>query len=131
MRSGTLAVFLASAVVLATAIGGAYWMSNPQVEVAETSVKSVEPMPMEYQLKTGDSFWGLHLDGVVPCSTMLVRGGGHLVMISQADNPERKCYFQVKNSKVVELGGITFRVTVTDEDQVHVTRELVELASAS
>lgn len=130
MRSGMLVVFGAAAVVLAIAIGGTFWMGSPTETVAQTPLEAPETVPTEYHLKTGDTFWGLHLDGVVPCSTLLVKGGGHLVMLSHVDTPDRRCYYQVKDTKVVELGDVTFRLTVTDEDHVHVTREMVGLAVA-
>jgi len=76
----------------------------------------------EIDLQTGDSFWGLHLDGVIPCSSMLVKGGGYLLMLSHADHPDLRCYYQVKDPKVIELEGRAFRVTITESDRAHVTR---------
>jgi hypothetical protein len=91
----------------------------------ETPLDPTEQL-LEIDLKTGDSFWGLHLDGVIPCSTMLVKGGGHLLMLSHADRPDLRCYYQIKDPKIVELDGRTFRVTITEPDRAHVTRIVPE-----
>jgi hypothetical protein len=74
-------------------------------------------------LWTGDSFWGFHLDGVVPCSSMLVKGGGNLVTLSAQHDPDARCIYQVVHEKTIKLHGTEFRLRVIAADQIHVERE--------
>lgn len=62
---------------------GTLWVSHRasqgidgQTEHHTTSVAST-PEADVMDLRTGDTFWGFHLDGVLPCSSMLVKGGGN------------------------------------------------------
>ncbi len=102
-------------------------MRKPEVVVTEPVV-AVDPTATltEVDVRTGDQFWGLHLDGVIPCASMLVKGGGHLVIISPQGNHEARCYFHVKDAKTVQLGKVHFRLQVVGPDQIHVIREPAE-----
>ena len=73
-------------------------------------------------LRTGDTFWGLHLDGVVPCSSMLVKGGGNIVTLSVQHGFEAHCIYQVVHEKLIKLHGNEFRLRVVAADQIHVER---------
>ncbi|MBX3411374.1 MAG: hypothetical protein KF708_01560 [Pirellulales bacterium] len=128
---------LALPVLAALAFGGAMLgakvgqlphPSGTQVTQPPTPVVK-EPDAME--LRTGDTFWGMSLDGVVPCSSMLVKGGGHLVSISRNSQSDRKLYFHVRGTKLIELDKQKFKLTVTGEDSVHVDRTLVEELAAN
>ncbi|MBX7168227.1 MAG: hypothetical protein K1X74_17960 [Pirellulales bacterium] len=109
---------------ITAALAGYQWRgSRPEVAVAPAPVvATVDPTSTmtEIDARTGDSFWGLHVDGVIPCSTMLVKGGGHLVILAPIDNPQGKCHFHVKDEKRVVLGGRAFLLRVTGDDQIHV-----------
>ncbi len=100
------------------------WTSPKATQVVMLPADPTEGIN-DLDVKTGDSFWGLHLDGVVPCSSMLVKGGGHLVIISRKANHEAQCYFHVKETKNVELAGTRFKLEVVAPDHIHVTRELL------
>ena len=76
-------------------------------------------------LRTGDSFWGLHLDGVVPCSSILVKGGGNIVTLSVRHDPDAHCIYQVVHEKRITLNGNEFLLRVVAADQVHIEREPV------
>lgn len=104
------------------------WVLHRQHTVQAQPVAVVDPTAdlTEIDVRTGDAFWGLHLDGVIPCASMLVKGGGHLVIISPQGNHEARCYFHIKDAKVVELGAVRFRLQVVAPDQVHVIREPAE-----
>mgnify|MGYP007059394746 CR=1 FL=1 len=103
-----------------------------------TPLPAVEPVALdptesldELTLRTGDGFWGLHLQGIVPCAKMLVRGGGHIVSFSLLDEPLRHSHFHVRGEKTVVYGGHTFRISVIDDDMIHVVRqEETQLAAA-
>ena len=82
-------------------------------------------------LRTGDTFWGLHLDGVVPCSKMLVKGGGNLVTLSHRNDGDARCIYHVVDEKRIELHGNEFRLRVVAPDQIHVERETVSTAVAT
>lgn len=84
---------------------------------------SIELEPTDLHVGTGDRFWGLHLDGVIPCARILVRGGGHLVILSPSDQPDAKCYFHVRGKKTVVFHGRKFSLAVTGDDRIHVIRE--------
>ncbi len=73
-------------------------------------------------LRTGDTFWGLHLDSVVPCSSLLVRGGGDLVTFSVMNNHNARCGYHVVKEKQIILHGNEFSVRVVGADQIHVER---------
>ena len=73
-------------------------------------------------LRTGDTFWGFHLDGVLPCSSMLVKGGGNLVTLSEHTNSDARCIYQVVREKRITLCGREFLVRVVAADQIHVER---------
>ena len=61
-------------------------------------------------LRTGDSFWGFRLSGVVPCSKLLVKGGGHLVTLSLRNDGDAHCVYHVVDEKPIELQGKRFRL---------------------
>lgn len=102
--------------------------SNERIQ--ETPTEAVEAVaveePHELEARTGDRFWGLHLEGVIPCSSMLVRGGGHLVILTRDDRPMDKCSYHVKGKKVVTLDDRRFTLTVTGDDLIHVAKALPE-----
>lgn len=104
------------------------WVLHRQHAVQAQPVVAVDPTAdlAEVDVRTGDAFWGLHLDGVIPCASMLVKGGGHLVIISPQGNHEARCYFHIKDTKVVELGAVRFRLQVVAPDRIHVIREPAE-----
>ena len=77
----------------------------------------------EMTLRTGDTFWGLHLDGVVPCSSMLVKGGGNLVTFSIKQDHDARCSYHIVHDKHITLHGSDFRLRVVVPDQIHVQRE--------
>jgi hypothetical protein len=74
-------------------------------------------------LRTGDTFWGFHLTGVVPCSKLLVKGAGNLVTLSLRDDGDARCVYHVMDEKRIELQGKEFRLRVIGPDQIHVERQ--------
>jgi hypothetical protein len=123
---------VAALAVGAFLFGAKCWRVSKSSDLAEkTSVAPVSLEPAVLDVRTGDTFWGLSLDGVVPCSSMLVKGGGHLVSISRNSASDRKLHFHVRDTKLIELDNVKFRLTVTGDDKVHVDRSFVsDLASA-
>lgn len=123
---------LALPLLAALAFGGAMLgakvgrLPNPSESEVTKAATPVVIEPDEIDLRTGDTFWGMSLDGVVPCSSMLVKGGGHLVSLSRKSQSDRKLYFHVKGTKLIELDGQKFNLTVIGEDSVHVDRNFVE-----
>jgi len=116
-----LALPFLAALAVGTALAGAkFWRPTESPPKAEFVPVVVEPDEMD--LNTGDTFWGMSLDGVIPCSSMIVKGGGHLVSLSRNTQTDRKLYFHVRGTKEIELDGRTFRMTVTGDDTVHVDR---------
>ena len=89
------------------------------------------PEPHQRQVRTGETFWGLHLDGVIPCSTLMVKGGGHLVILAPVAAPAFKCYFHVKDGKQVELEGQCFTLEVVGDDQIAVARAVDDILAAA
>lgn len=89
----------------------------PQVEVVKAAVE----VPV-LTARTGDAFWGLHVEGVIPCSSMLVRGGGHLVILTRNERPLDKCSYHVKGKKKVFLDDRKFVLSVVGDDMIHVER---------
>jgi len=90
---------------------------------AQPVAPTVEADAMD--LRTGDTFWGLHLDSVVPCSSMIVKGGGHLVTLSVRHDRDARCIYQVVHEKRITLHGDEFRVRVIAAHQIHVERDSV------
>lgn len=109
-----------------TLLTAAYFWDRDARSEPKPVATSIELEPTDLHVRTGDRFWGLHLDGVIPCARMLVRGGGHLVILSPRDEPEAKCYFHVRGTKSVVFHGRKFSLAVTDEDRIHVIREPAE-----
>ena len=103
-------------------LAAAYHLDQSRPTEAPTPVTLEEPEPSDMHVRTGDQFWGINLDGVIPCSKMLVRGGGHLVILSPGDRPDAKCYFHVRSPKKVDLQGTRFTLAVAGQDKIHVTR---------
>ena len=112
--------------VPATLLTAVYYLDRNARSEPEAAVVAPEPEPSDLHVRTGERFWGLHLDGVIPCARMLVRGGGHLVILSHRDEPEAKCYFHVRSQKTVDLRGRKFSLVVTGEDRIRVIREPAE-----
>ena len=81
-------------------------------------------------LRTGDTFWGLHLSGVIPCSKLLVKGGGNLVTLSLRNDGNARCVYHVMDEKRIELQGKTFCLRVIGPDQIHVERQPISNAVA-
>ncbi len=125
MRPKTLFSLVAIAVTSVSVTAAYVYKSPPRVEA------TLVAEPTEFNLRTGDSFWGLHLDGIVSLSTLLVKGGGHLVIISPVEKPDAKAYYQVRGEKTIQLEGITFLLTVTGDDQAHVGRVLEKQLAAN
>jgi hypothetical protein len=132
LRATILTLLLAS-------LGAVLWLAtswttedlpDPVPNVTTARAPAIEQEPTSMELRVGDKFWGMHLDGVVPCSSMLVRGGGHLVLISPVKDPLSRCHFHVRGQKVIQLEGVRFTLDVLGEDTVFVNRDLgPELAS--
>jgi hypothetical protein len=131
---GRIAVvqYYAFHVVLALClVSGTWCASHPAlhssalaaVDEATPVATAVEADVMD--LRTGDTFWGLHVDGVVPCSSMLVKGGGHLVALSVQHDHGVHCIYQVAREKRITLHGHAFLLRVVAADQIHVEREPV------
>ena len=112
--------------VPATLLTAVYYLDRNARSEPEAAVLAPEPEPSDLHVRTGERFWGLHLDGVIPCARMLVRGGGHLVILSPTDEPEAKCYFHVRGRKAVELRGRRFSLSVAGDDRIRVIREPVQ-----
>ncbi len=110
-------------------VSGTWWASysvlHPTTEAAESPGSADEPVIEAdvMDLRTGDTFWGLHLDGVVPCSSILVKGGGDLVTLSGQHDHDARCIYQVVREKQIKLHGNEFRLRVVAPDQIHVERE--------
>jgi len=71
-----------------------------------------------YTVRTGQTFSDLHLQGVIPCSPMLVKGGGHLILLTRRERPNFSCSYHVKSTKQISLGGKTFEIAVVDDDTI-------------
>jgi hypothetical protein len=117
-------------VVLAICLVSATWCASHPVwhSTAEAIENQAPPAAPTVQadvmdLRTGDTFWGLHLDGVVPCSSMLVKGGGNLVTLSVQHDHDAHCIYHVVHEKRITLHGNEFRLSVVAADQIHVERE--------
>jgi hypothetical protein len=82
-------------------------------------------------LRTGDTFWGFRLSGVVPCSKMLVKGGGNLVTLSLQNDGDARCVYHVMDEKRIELQGKDFRLRVVGPDEIHVERQSISSAVAT
>lgn len=115
-----LAIFLVS---------GTWWASHPGMPpTAKASERQIGKIANVAEvdvldLRIGDSFWGLHLSSVVPCSKMLVKGGGWLVTLSVRNDGDARCVYHVMDEKLIELQGKRFRLRVVGTDQIHVERE--------
>ena len=122
-------------VVLAISlVSGTWWASHsvlrPTAEAPENQAMPVAPTVEAdvMDLRTGDTFWGLHLDGVVPCSSILVKGGGNIVTLSVRHDHDAHCIYQVVHEKRITLHGNEFRLRVIATDQIHVEREQMSKA---
>jgi len=126
-------ISLIGVALVAVAAGFASGMFFQQERSLEPEAMPVIPVveASEMELRTGDNFWGLHLDGVVALSSMLVKGGGHLVIISPLDQPDAKAYYHVRREKTIELAGTTFSLSVQGEDKAFVSRNLGEQLAAN
>jgi hypothetical protein len=110
-------------------VGGTWYACHPTLPTgteaapsrALAAVPTAEADVMDR--RTGDFFWGLHLDAVVPCSSMVVKGGGNLVTLSVQSDPAAHCVYHVVHEKRIELHGKAFRLRVIAADQIHVERE--------
>lgn len=123
--SGT---FLTAQRLTATSTAAA---SSVTVEPAAAPVADPTATVDELSLHTGDRFWGLYVGGVIPCSTMLVKGGGYLVMLAPNHDQKASCFFHVKDTKQIEFHGRRFRLEVVGQDHVRVVREATQVASTS
>lgn len=128
MFFGCVCIGVASAWVTATVIQDRPVAPAEQIATTPEVIQVVEVIADptqqldELTLGTGDTFWGLHFDGVLPCSRMLVRGGGYIVNFSDIDNPTYRAHFHVDGKKAVSVYGQEFTVEVTGEDEIHVVR---------
>jgi hypothetical protein len=116
-------------IVLAICVVGGMWCTShlglpsaAAVPAPDATLAASTAEPDVLDLRTGDTFWGLHLDGVVPCSSMAVRGGGHLVTFSVKDDHNVRCVYQVGHEKQIKLLGEDFRIRVIAPDEIHVER---------
>ena len=131
MESHTFHVVLAICLV-----GGTWYVSHPvRHATAEAAEKQSPPVVPTVEadvldLRTGDTFWGLHLDGVLPCSSVLVKGGGNLVTISVRNDHDARCIYQVVREKRIKLHGNEFLLRVIADDEIHVERKPVLKAVA-
>lgn len=107
--------------------------TTAQVSTVETAPVAIDPTEAAHELSlhTGDRFWGLYVGGVIPCSTMLVKGGGYLVMLAPNHDQKASCFFHVKDTKEIEFHGRKFRLEVVGQDQVRVVREATQVAATS
>jgi hypothetical protein len=118
-------------------VSGTWWASHPvlhptsevQENLAPPAAPTVEADAMD--LRTGDTFWGIHLDGVVPCSSLVVKGGGNLVTLSAQHDHDARCVYQVVQEKRITLHGNEFLLRVVAPDQIHVERATVSKAVAT
>jgi len=76
----------------------------------------------ELTISAGETFWGLHFDGILPCSKMLVRGGGHIVNFSQIDGSVGRTHFHVRKQKAVSVYGRKFTIEIVSDDEILVRR---------
>ncbi len=124
-------------VVLAICLVSGTWFASRPVgpAAAEVTRSQVAPAPTIeadiLDLRTGDTFWGFHLSGVVPCAKILVKGGGNLVTLSLRNDGDARCIYHVLGEKRIELQGKVFRLSVVAPDQIHVEREPVSKAVAT
>jgi hypothetical protein len=113
-------------------VGGTWWASHPAIR--HKAPLFIPPTPKieadAMVIRTGDRFWGLHLDGVLPCSTILVKGGGNLVTLSAPDDHGAHCIYQVVKEKQIVLRGQKFRLRVIAPDQCQVERDALSTAVA-
>lgn len=84
----------------------------------------------ELTLRTGDTFWGLHFDGMLPCSKMLVRGGGYIVNFSSLEDPYRHSHFHVRDARTISVYDHPFTVEVLNDDEIRVSRAPAESVAA-
>lgn len=98
-----------------------------EVAMVEDTTESLD----ELVLHTGDTFWGLHFDGMLPCSKMLVRGGGHIVNFSSLDDPYRHSHFHVRGARAVTVYDRPFTVEVLGEDEIRVSRTPADSVAAA
>lgn len=127
MRRSFVIEFAAALSLVAVTWLVAHTYRQPALATAAATPTAVDPTlaQTDLRLRTGDSFWGMHLGGVIPCASMLVKGGGHLVMLSPQENHEARCFFHIKENKQLTFGGHTFHLEVIGPDQVHVVRDAV------
>lgn len=111
-------------VVLGAALGVAAVLLAGQVVTKSVPIVPVETVvePDVMTVRTGDHFWGFRLDGVLECSSLLIKKGGYMVILSEAARPEAKLYYHVVDEKPIELAGKNFRLIVLGEDQARVER---------
>ena len=121
-------------VVAICLVGGTWFASHPLSDRTTSGAVAglIEPTTLgdALDVRTGDRFWGLQLCGVVPCSTLTVKGGGHLVTLSPQTDDNQRCFFHVMGEKQIELFGKKFQLSVNGPDQIHVERVPVSVAPA-
>lgn len=83
-------------------------------------IKNAAPQEADgsFVVQTGQSFGGLHLQGVIPCSSMVVKGGGHLVIVTRHERPLESCSFHIKDTKRIEIDGHAYQVSVVKDDTI-------------
>jgi hypothetical protein len=106
---------------------------HPTTEAAANQVAPVACITEDdvMDLRTGDTFWGFRLSGVIPCSKMLVKGGGNLVTLSLQNDGDARCVYHVVDEKRIELQGKEFRLRVVGPDEVHVERQPISSTVAT
>jgi hypothetical protein len=117
-------------IVLAICLVSGTWCAShldlhPTTEATANQVVPVASITEDdvMDLRTGDTFWGFRLSGVIPCSKMLVKGGGDLVTLSLRNDGDARCVYHVVDEKRIELQGKEFRLRVVGPDEIHVERQ--------
>lgn len=103
----------------------------PEVVHEFAVVEDVSEGLDEITLRTGDTFWGLHFDGMLPCSKMIVRGGGHIVNFSLLDDPLRHSHFHVRGAREILVYDRPITVEVLGDDEIRVSRTPTGSVAAS
>ena len=113
-------------VALALFLVGGTWLASRSdlsgKDVAPPASTEAHASDNAVDVRTGDRFWGMQLCGVVPCSTLVVKGGGHLVTLAFDGDTDARCFYHVIGEKRLELNGHEFKMRVEGPELVHVER---------
>jgi len=107
-------------------VGGTWLAARGEIPSGKDITESAATVPHaadnSIDVQTGEKFWGLQLCGVVPCSTLVVKGGGHLVTIAFDGESDARCFYHVIGEKRIDVNGRAFRLRVEGPETVHVER---------